>query len=95
MIKAYHRTSYWWGIPGSILEFTGFVLSRRSTDPNEILVGYGVLFAGVVLLTVGILFYLRSIGRSPLWCFLGIPPLVGPVVALVTFNLLQDHAGDI
>ena len=64
MIAYYNKLSFFWGVPGFILQIIG-VLQHMLL----------VQAVGVALLMIGIAYYAKSRGRGVAWCLLGIVPL--------------------
>jgi hypothetical protein len=91
MIAEYNRKSFYWGIPGIIVQSIGFIAVMgyyASTDPMSVepepmlvILMRLVTFAGAVLLLVGLSYYAKAKGRNPFWClFAFVPCFIGIIV---------------
>jgi hypothetical protein len=76
MITRYNRISLAIGIPGAILQFLGF--------ESKELIGPVIAAIGTILLLIGLAYYLKAKGQSPIWCILAFFWLFG-IIALSFF----------
>jgi hypothetical protein len=85
MIVRYNRISFVWGVPGIILQVVGQVMSQSAASHDT---GIGILGLGTLLLLVGLAYYARAKGRSPLWCLMAFLSVIG----LLVLATLSDKA---
>jgi uncharacterized membrane protein len=78
MIKEYNRKSFYFGIPGIILQIAG-QLMRDSTGGITSL-GLVISLAGTALLITGLVFYAKAKGRHPAWCLMAFLSIIGLIV---------------
>ena len=86
MIKEYNRKSFYFGIPGIILQIAG-QLMRDSTGGITSL-GSVISLAGTALLITGLVFYAKAKGRHPAWCLMGLLSIIG----IIILALLKDKS---
>jgi len=72
MIAQYNRKSFYWGVPGIILQFGGLFV--------DALQGFGLL--GTILLLVGLGYYAKAKGRNWAWGLFAFLPIIGIIVLL-------------
>jgi len=84
MIARYNRLSFLFGIPGLIVQAVGFTMRIQGHD----LAGRLVILVGLILLTIGLALYAKSLGRSPAWGLVGLLSIIG----LVILASLKDYA---
>lgn len=93
MIAEYNRKSFYWGVPGFLLQMFPrimvpiYLAGIDPTQPasNAITAAYILLLeliglGGTVLLLIGIAHYAKSRARHWAWCFLAFIPLVGLII---------------
>jgi Ca2+/Na+ antiporter len=78
MIQEYNRKSFYFGIPGIILQLSGRIMANE-IPKNENL-GAVYIFVGTVLLLVGLLYYAKAKGRHPAWCLMAFLSFIGLIV---------------
>jgi len=66
------RLSWYFGVPGTLLQFLGFELVHRSSSA-----GYPVLITGTALVAIGIALVCRGRNVNPLWSIVAVVPVVG------------------
>ena len=72
MIKRYNRISLTVGLPGAVIQFIG--LEMRTP------VGHIVMAIGTILLMVGLVYYLKAKGHTPVWCLLAFLSWIGIII---------------
>ncbi|MCC6682243.1 MAG: hypothetical protein IT445_15180 [Phycisphaeraceae bacterium] len=77
MIQRDHRLSLIWGAGGLLLETTGAVAACVVTQPIIAYPALALAIVGVVMLTVGMAYHARSLGRNPWWGLVGLLYIVG------------------
>ncbi len=95
--SSYNRKSFYWGIPGIILQAIGFAVFFNSLsqldmasyrqEPLSVIFARIVLLLGVILLMVGFAYYAKMKGRSPAWCLVGLLGIIG----LLILVFLKDN----
>jgi len=75
MIKKYNNISLVWGILGIVLQIAGTVIGQNL-----------ILILGTVFLTIGLAYYAKAKGRSPVWCLMGFLSIIG----LIILSYLKD-----
>jgi hypothetical protein len=98
MITEYNRKSFYWGIPGIIVQSVGAIAVMRyyasidplsaQPEPLSIILMRLVGLAGTGLLMVGLSYYAKAKGRSPAWCLFAFLPLIG----IIVLACLKDKA---
>lgn len=79
MINRYNKISFAWGIPGIVLQIAGN------------LIGYPLVSClGTALLMVGLAYYAKAKGRTPIWCLLGLLSIFGLIVLACLSNRETD-----
>ena len=88
--KSYNRKSFYWGIPGIILQIIGFVmamnylsqLDMRTYQQETLHITFArfALLLGCILLLVGCAYYAKMKGRSPAWCLVSFLGIIGLVI---------------
>jgi len=105
--KSYNRKSFYWGIPGIILQSVGFVMvmnyvsqldmTTYQQEPLHITFARLILLLGSILLLVGFAYYAKMKGRSPAWCLVGFLGLIGLIILACLkdeFLLIPESAGE-
>jgi hypothetical protein len=95
MIAKYNRRSFYWGIPGIILQNTGLmamlIYSTRPDPTASILLQFTLMHfvwgVGTVLLLIGLGYYAVAKGRNAVWCLAAILGIFG----LIILALLKDR----
>jgi hypothetical protein len=90
MIAQYNSKSLAYGIPGIILQLGGNIVARTSENLSTVGIGAAIALLGTVLLLIGLAFYAKAKGRSPVWCLMAFLSLIG----LLVLTLLKDKAPD-
>jgi len=89
MIARYNNVSLLFGVPGLVIQMFGW---WKRTQGDE---GLGLLIslAGTVLLFVGLGYYAKAKGRTPVWCLMGLLSLIGFIVLGALPDLAKDGKG--
>ncbi len=87
MIKEWNQKSFYFGIPGIILQIVG----RIMMNPDGGKAGLGLLMAlaGTGLLLAGFAYYAKAKGRHPAWCLMAFLSIIG----LIVLACLKDRSG--
>ena len=80
MIAKYNKISLAVGSPGIILQIAGIIMSSLL-----------VQLLGTVLLLVGLVYYAKAKGRSPVWCLFAFLSIIG----LIVLACLKDKSTDL
>ncbi len=78
MIQEYNRKSFYYGIPGIILQIAGQFMKGPTGEPTAI--GVIISLVGTALLLTGFLFYVKAKGRHPAWCLMAFLSIIGLIV---------------
>jgi hypothetical protein len=78
MIKECNRKSFYWGIPGIILQCGGRNMANEI--PKNANLGAIYLFVGTFLLMMGLSYYAKAKGRHPAWCLMAFLSIIGIIV---------------
>ena len=78
MIEEYNRKSFYFGIPGIILQIGGQLMRDSIGEPTA--TGVLISLVGSVLLMTGFVFYAKAKGRHPAWCLMAILSIIGLIV---------------
>jgi len=93
-----NRVSLYWGVPGLTIQTLGYIVANVMVEPLMALFFLLVSVAGTVLLLVGLGYYAKAKGHSPVWGLLGLLSCVGIVVLAVLPDKLKqnsDHGLDL
>ena len=100
MIAEYNRKSFYWGVPGFIIQtMATFMISKYSGRGNPTLIPADsslatlnlirlMVLAGTILLLVGIAYYAKSRDRHWAWCLLACLPFIG----IIALAFLKDKS---
>ena len=94
-LKATRRTnnmlSFAFAVPGLLATFSSGIVAREMNLPRDQAgaIGGVVAIGGTLLVAVGLCFYARYKGRSPLWGLLGLLSCVG----ILLLAVLPDYHG--
>ena len=83
MIKRYNRISLAVGLPGAIIQFIG--LEMRTP------VGHVTMAIGTILLMVGLAYYLKAKGHTPVWCLLAFLSWIGIIILFFFQDRLKQQ----
>ena len=78
MIKEYNRKSFYFGIPGIILQFAGNIMRDPIGEPTA--TGILISLVGTALLITGFVFYAKAKGRHAAWSLMAFLSLIGLIV---------------
>ena len=78
MIKEYNRRSFYFGIPGIILQIAGHLMRDSIGEPTA--TGVLISLVGTALLITGFVFYAKAKGRHPAWCLMALLSIIGLIV---------------
>jgi hypothetical protein len=78
MIKEYNRRSFYFGIPGIILQIAGQLMRDSIGEPTAI--GAIISLIGTALLLIGFSYYAKAKGRHPAWCLMAFLSIIGLIV---------------
>ena len=84
MIAEYNRKSFYWGVPGIILQIGGHLYNNMTGQATA--EGDLAVLVGTILLMGGLSLYAKAKGRSWLWCFMAFLSIIG----LLVLALLKD-----
>jgi hypothetical protein len=89
MIQHYNRKSFYFGIPGLILQIAGNITTNFFKEQFPLAaIGVLALFAGTGLLIAGFAYYAKAKGRHPAWCLMALLSIIG----LIILGLLKDKS---
>ena len=93
MNRSHHRTSLAWGIPGVLLQIAGNTLAAVAIfGYGKPEMGQAVLFiAGLVCLMIGLVYYAKAKGRSPIWGLLGVFSIFGLIILACLKDLENEE----
>ena len=78
MIKEYNRKSFYFGVPGIILQIAGNLMRDSIGEPTA--TGVLISLVGTALLITGFVFYAKAKGRHPAWCLVAFLSLIGLII---------------
>jgi len=78
MIKEYNNKSFYFGIPGIILQILGSLM--RDSTGEITAIGALISLTGTALLITGLVFYAKAKGRHPAWCLMAFLSIIGLIV---------------
>jgi len=90
-----NRLSLLWGVPGLIFQTLGYIMGNASADPLLALFFLLVSLAGTVLLLVGLGYYAKGKGHSPVWGLVGLLSCLGILILAVLPDKLKQDSTDI
>ncbi len=88
MIQHYNRKSFYFGIPGFILQIAGNFMTHLGGYSLQEATCAIMLLVGSVLLLTGFAYYAKAKGRHPAWCLLAFLSIIG----LLFLALLKDKS---
>ena len=77
MIKRYNNISLLMGVPGIIMQITGYIMSQ---SPSQVVLGLLIMIAGAGLLCGGLTFYAIGKGQPGIWGLIGMLGIIGIIV---------------
>jgi hypothetical protein len=87
MIKEWNQKSFYFGIPGIILQIAGrMMMNSEGGKPS---LGLLIALAGTGLLLAGFAYYAKAKGRHPAWCLMAFLSIIG----LIVLACLKDRSG--
>lgn len=98
MDKKLNKVSLLWGVPGIVLQHLGFFMSGMFAEPLIALFFLFLSLVGTVLLLIGLGYYAKAKGHTPVWGLMGLLSCLGILVLalLPDRNIEQpDHIGSI
>lgn len=78
MVKEYNRKSFYFGIPGIILQIGGHLMRDSIGEPTA--AGVLISLLGTALLITGFVFYAKAKGRHPAWSLFAFLSIIGLIV---------------
>ena len=78
MIMEYNRKSYYFGVPGIILQTSGRIMTVNIQEQANL--GAFYMLVGTALLITGFVFYTKAKSRAPAWCLFAFLSIIGVIV---------------
>lgn len=93
MIKEYNRRSFYFGVPGVLIQgfgyFAEFLNNNRAAGAGQPMIRSSVFFLiGSIFLLIGLMYYAKAKGRNPAWSLLGFLSIIG----IIILALLPDKS---